>query len=148
MVCHGTVGTTTSKWPVLDLGTQPRLVPKAGLRIDGAVEHPVTLSWKDLLGLPQSEDVSDFHCVTTWSKLDMHWGGVRFIDLAAHVQVKENATHILCHAYDEYTTNLSLEEALKPDVLLVHTYDGAPLARELRTLDITPHLRPGKVQNG
>lgn len=123
--------TTTTKWPVLDLGKQPVIpLERWQLTIDGAVEHPVKLSWKDFLALPQTKDVSDFHCVTTWSKLNMHWKGVSLLDLAALVHPKETATHILCYGYDGYTTNLSLEEALKPDVLLVHTFDGQPLAVE------------------
>jgi DMSO/TMAO reductase YedYZ molybdopterin-dependent catalytic subunit len=48
----------------------------------------------------------------------------------------------MCYGYDTYTTNVSLEEALKPDVLLGHTVDGQPLAVEhggpLRM--ITPQL--------
>jgi len=121
----------TNKWPVLDLGEKP-VIPLADwqLKIDGAVEHPITLSWDDFMQLPQTEDVSDFHCVTTWSKLNMPWIGVRLLDLAALVQPKETATHILCYGYDDYTTNLSLEEALKPDVLLVHTFEGKPLPIE------------------
>lgn len=43
---------------------------------------------------------------------------------------KETATHILCCGYDDYTTNVSLEEALKPDVLLAHTAEGKPLPKE------------------
>jgi DMSO/TMAO reductase YedYZ molybdopterin-dependent catalytic subunit len=31
------------------------------------------LKWEDFLALPQTDDISDFHCVTTWSKLDMAW---------------------------------------------------------------------------
>jgi DMSO/TMAO reductase YedYZ molybdopterin-dependent catalytic subunit len=42
-------------------------------RVGGLVENPVTLTWKDFLALPQAEDVSDFHCVTTWSRFDNHW---------------------------------------------------------------------------
>ena len=123
--------TVTKKWPVLDLGTQPKIeLDKWQLTIDGAVEHPIVLSWDDFMNLPQSEDTSDFHCVTTWSKLDMNWKGVRMLDLASLVMPKETATHIMCYGYDEYTTNLSLEEALKPDVLLVHTVEGKPLAGE------------------
>ena len=38
--------------------------------------------------------------------------------------------HILCAMDDTYSTNLSLEEALKPDVLLVHTFEGQPLQKE------------------
>jgi DMSO/TMAO reductase YedYZ molybdopterin-dependent catalytic subunit len=121
----------TTKWPVLDLGLQPDiLLSDWKLEIDGAVEHPVSLSWEEFMALPQSRDVSDFHCVTTWSKLNMNWTGVRLLDLAALVQPKETATHIMCYGYDHYSTNVALEEALKPDVLLVHTFEGKPLPRE------------------
>ncbi len=135
--------TVTTKWPVLDLGYHPELsLNKWRLIVDGEVETPVTLTWDQFMALPQTDDTSDFHCVTTWSKLDMHWKGVRLLDLAALVHPKETATHILCYAYDTYTTNISLEEALKPDVLLVHTVDGEPLPVEhggpLRI--ITPQL--------
>ena len=97
---------------------------------DGAVEKPVTLTWADFLALPQVEDVSDFHCVTTWSKMDLKWEGVRFSTLAALAGPVEGASHVLCYGYDGYSTNLPLEEALKDDVLLVHRVDGAPLPLE------------------
>ncbi len=123
--------TITAKWPVLDLGVQPSiLTDQWRLVIDGAVENPVNLSWNEFLDLPQTEDTSDFHCVTTWSKLNINWKGVRLIDLAALVQPLENASHIMCYGYDDYTTNVSLEEAFKPDVLLVHTVEGKPLPKE------------------
>jgi DMSO/TMAO reductase YedYZ molybdopterin-dependent catalytic subunit len=135
--------TLTDKWPVLDLGYHPKIeLDKWRLSIDGEVEHPIVLKWEDLMALPQTEDVSDFHCVTTWSKVDMHWRGVRLLDIAALVEPKLSATHILCYGYDTYTTNISLEEALKEDVLLAHTVYGEPLSLEhggpLRM--ITPQL--------
>lgn len=121
----------TQKWPVLDLGLQPDIpLNEWKLVVDGEVENPVTLNWEQFIALPQTDDVSDFHCVTTWSKLNMRWKGVRLLDLAALAQPKETATHILCYGYDDYTTNLSLEEALKPDVLLVHEFEGKPLPKE------------------
>lgn len=123
--------TITQKWPVLDLGYQPDVsLNRWRLIIDGEVENPVRLTWDEFMALPQTDDTSDFHCVTTWSKLDMEWKGVRLLDLAALVQPKETASHIMCYGYDTYTTNVSMEEALKPDVLLVHTFDGKPLAKE------------------
>jgi len=123
--------TITKKWPVLDLGILPEIEQEDWqLVINGEVEHPITLNWTDFMALPQTEDTSDFHCVTTWSKLDMNWVGVRLLDLAALVQPKDTATHIMCYGYDDYTTNVSLEEALKPDVLLVHTVDGQPLPQD------------------
>jgi DMSO/TMAO reductase YedYZ molybdopterin-dependent catalytic subunit len=123
--------TVTQKWPVLDLGVQPTIAMNDWhLVVDGAVAHPTTFKWEDFMQLPQTDDQSDFHCVTTWSKLNMLWKGVRMIDLAAMVLPLDTATHILCYGYDDYTTNLSLEEALKPDVLLVHEFENAPLHRE------------------
>jgi DMSO/TMAO reductase YedYZ molybdopterin-dependent catalytic subunit len=135
--------TITKKWPVLDLGVQPDIpLTEWQLVVDGEVEQPLRLNWEELMALPQTEDVSDFHCVTTWSKLGIKWKGIRFLDLAALAMPKETATHILCYGYDDYTTNISLEEALKPDVLLAHTVEGQPLPKEhggpLRM--ITPQL--------
>lgn len=135
--------TITEKWPVLDLGYHPKTELKNWrLYIEGEVDNPMILNWEELMELPQTSDTSDFHCVTTWSKLNMPWKGVSMLDLAALVMPNASATHILCHAYDTYTTNISLEEALKPDVLLAHTVYDEPLSVEhggpLRM--ITPQL--------
>lgn len=121
----------TKTWPVLDLGIKPNVTEnRFELRVDGAVANPLLLKWADFMALEQATDVSDFHCVTTWSKMDMEWRGVRFITIAALAQPLPEAAHVLCHAYDGYTTNIPLEEALKEDVLLVHTVDGQPLERD------------------
>ena len=121
----------TRKWPVLDLGISPEISQEQwSLHIDGAVQNPVTLTWTEMMALDQVEDTSDFHCVTTWSKVNMHWRGVRVSSLLALADPLEEATHVMCHAYDGYTTNVALEELLKDDVLLAHTYEGEPLPRE------------------
>lgn len=121
----------TTRWPVLDLGIKPD-VPRERwtLTVDGACAHPVTLSWADMMALDVVEDTSDFHCVTTWSRLDMRWRGVRFADVVALAEPHDDAQVAMCHAYDGYSTNVPLVEALKPDVLLVHEVDGAPLPRD------------------
>ena len=125
-------------WPVLDLGDVPDVpLDQWRLEIGGLVHNPVTLSWDDFLALPQADDVSDFHCVTTWSRFDNHWRGVRFKTLAELAVPNDEATHVLCTGYDHmpgtripYTTNLPLARAVEDDVLLVHTWQGEPLPRE------------------
>jgi DMSO/TMAO reductase YedYZ molybdopterin-dependent catalytic subunit len=88
-------------WPVLDLGEQPDVSLKDWrLEVAGLVENPFTLSWEEFLALPQTDDVSDFHCVTTWSRLDNHWRGVRFSVLAGLAVPKEDARYVLCTGYD------------------------------------------------
>jgi DMSO/TMAO reductase YedYZ molybdopterin-dependent catalytic subunit len=125
-------------WPVLDLGTHPDVpLDSWRLEITGAVENPMTLTWKDFLALPQVEDVSDFHCVTTWSRFANRWNGVRFKTIAELVIPKDEVRFVLCTGHDSmpgtsipYTTNLPLERAIEQDVLLVHTWEGQPLPRE------------------
>jgi DMSO/TMAO reductase YedYZ molybdopterin-dependent catalytic subunit len=127
-----------TNWPVLDLGVHPTIDAKDWrLEIDGLVERPTVLDWAAFQALPQVEDVSDFHCVTTWSRMDNRWKGVRFSTIADLVRPKPEAKHVLITAHDydprsgeHYTTNVSLERALDPDVLLVHEWDGKPLPRE------------------
>ncbi|MDF1564497.1 MAG: molybdopterin-dependent oxidoreductase [Deltaproteobacteria bacterium] len=121
----------TTKWPVLDLGEHPRIEPEqVRLVVDGAVAHPLELSWEELLQLPQVEEESDFHCVTGWSQMDLRFTGVRLVDLLARAEPHEEAAHLLCHAADGYTTSLLLADGLAPDVLLAHRVGGEPLPRE------------------
>src|SRR5579864_1511486 len=125
-------------WPVLDLGETPDVGLDAWkLEVGGHVEHPFTLTWDAFLALPQADDVSDFHCVTTWSRYDNHWRGVRFRTIAELVVPKDDVHYVLCTGYDvmpgshiPYTTNLPLARAVEDDVLLVHTWEGRPLPRE------------------
>ena len=121
----------TTKWPVLDLGLKPE-IPRARWRlvVDGAVAAPRTLGWADLERFEQVDDVSDFHCVTKWSRMNMRFRGVRLADVIAAAEPQATARFVMCHASDGYTTNLPLAEALKADVLLVHTFEGAPLPVE------------------
>ena len=125
-------------WPVLDLGDLPDISRSAWrLEIGGHVHNPVTLTWADFMARPQTDDVSDFHCVTTWSRFDNHWRGVRMRDIAELVVPDDDVRYVLFTGYDAepmsrtpYTTNLPLARATEDDVLLVHTWEGQPLPRE------------------
>ena len=125
-------------WPVLDLGDVPEVsLGDWRLELGGLVDNPVTLTWEDFQALPQAEDVSDFHCVTTWSRYDNHWKGVRFRTLAELAVPRDDAQFVLCTGYDHmpgtripYTANLPLARAVEDDVLLVHTWEGRPLPIE------------------
>ncbi len=118
-------------WPVLDLGIHPEIATADwSLTIRGLVDRPLKLNFQELLKLPISEDISDFHCVTGWSRLGIRWRGVLFSDLCKACQVKSEARFVYVTASDGYSTNLSIEEAMKYDVLLVFEADGQPLARE------------------
>lgn len=125
-------------WPVLDLGEQPDVPTEAWrLEVTGLVANPFTLDWAQFQTLPQVDETTDFHCVTSWSRFDNHWCGVRFRTLAELAVPEPEARFVLCTGYDfapgtfiPYTTNLPLARAVEDEVLLVHTWEGRPLPRE------------------
>ena len=121
----------TQGFPVLDLGVQPEIkLSQWNLKIDGLVEKPATLDWVQFNALPQVQDVSDFHCVTTWSKYDCRWGGVAFTTLYELVQPKPEAKYVYFTSFDGYSTNVALEKCLDDDVLIATLFEGAPVSRE------------------
>jgi len=151
-------------WPVLDLGQQPDVTEqKFRLDIDGAVANKLSLSYAEFMALPQSETVSDMHCVTQWSRYDNAWQGVAAKAILQLVRPEADVRHVIFHAYDGYTTNVPLEQFDQPDAFLVHRWEGKPIscqhggpvrvliprlylwksAKWIRRLEFTVHDRPG-----
>ncbi len=133
----------TLKWPVLHYGRVPVFDPTTwDFKISGEVEEPLRLTWEEFRALPQTEVVSDFHCVTRWSRLDNHWRGVLFTDVLKLVKPKPGAQFALMLAEEGYTANVPLADLQQPDVLFAFEHDGAPLPAEhggpLRL--VVPHL--------
>ena len=120
--------TEVKNFPILDLGILPDInKDNWQLRIYGLVANEVNLDWDAYQALPQTSDVSDFHCVTRWTRLDMDWVGVKAQDLLMMAEPLENARYVTLHGYDGYTTNLPLEALLDDDVLVAHSALGYPL---------------------
>jgi DMSO/TMAO reductase YedYZ molybdopterin-dependent catalytic subunit len=118
-------------WPVLDLGIQPDVpLERWRLTVDGLVENPIEWDWATFRSQPVFRDVSDIHCVTAWSRFDNAWEGVSARHIIATVRPKPDARFVLLHSYDDYTTNLPLTDFDDKDVLLAHSWQGKPLARE------------------
>lgn len=118
-------------WPVLDLGVQPDIDrDQWKLTVDGAVEAPVAWDWETLLAQPQVTITSDIHCVTGWSRFDNMWTGVHVAHLLDVVRPTSDAMHCLFHSHDGYTTNVRVDRFADADVVLAHSWEGAPLTPE------------------
>lgn len=83
----------------------------------------------------RSEQVSDFHCVTTWSVRGLRWGGVLFRDfyrelIRSQVCPMQDASLVVFVGQDGYRNALPLELLLADDVMLADTLDGEPLSAE------------------
>ncbi|HEY9705821.1 MAG TPA: sulfite oxidase-like oxidoreductase, partial [Allocoleopsis sp.] len=101
-----------------------------------------TFTWDDFMSMPQSNFTADFHCVTTWSKLDVQWTGVKVTDFMKYIDVDPSAIHIMEHCYGGYTTNISVDDFVREENFFAHTLFGEPLPIDnggpMRT--VVPHI--------
>jgi DMSO/TMAO reductase YedYZ molybdopterin-dependent catalytic subunit len=121
----------TDKWPVLHYGDVPRLDPASWeFRIFGLVEEQVRLSYDEFRALPTTSITCDIHCVTTWSRLGMTFGGVPARAVLDLVRIRPEARFVMVHAEAGFETNLPLECLLADDALFAYRADGADLTPE------------------
>jgi len=129
-------------FPVLTYGPTPQIdLSSWELKVWGLATAK-TFTWNDLMAMPQSDFTADFHCVTTWSKLDVQWTGVKVTDFMQQIEVDPKAVHVMQHCYGDYTTNITLDDFLREENFLAHSLFGEPLPAEhggpLRL--VVPHL--------
>jgi DMSO/TMAO reductase YedYZ molybdopterin-dependent catalytic subunit len=134
---------TGRSWPVLTAEATPRIDTATWtFTVEGLVDRPTTWSWEQLHALPQTMYDGAIHCVTTWSKFDMHWRGVSLDELFAIAVPQTSASHVLAYSSTGYTTNLPLDDVTGGKAWVAFEVDGAPLPREhggpVRLL--VPHL--------
>lgn len=133
----------TTGWPVLHYGSIPRIdLETWRFHVWGLVGQEKTFTWDEFNALGQTRDVSDIHCVTTWSKFDNEWEGIPFKAFWDAISPKPEAKYAMLHCYGGYTTNVPIADLLQPHVLFAHSHNGEPLTREhgapLRL--VIPHL--------
>jgi DMSO/TMAO reductase YedYZ molybdopterin-dependent catalytic subunit len=119
----------TDRFPVLTYGTTPHYDNLHGwdLHIFGLVEAEQRFSWGDLMSMPTNTETVDIHCVTRWSKLDTTWTGIPWRQFVGQLSVKPEATHVMVHCEQGYTTNISLEILDDADTMLAYLYEDNPL---------------------
>jgi DMSO/TMAO reductase YedYZ molybdopterin-dependent catalytic subunit len=133
----------TLKWPVLHAGSVPRFDPaRWSFEIGGLVEKPMRFTWEEFNKLPQREFVSDFHCVTRWSRFDNRWKGVPVSEVLKLTGAKPEAHYVMVNAEQGFTANLPVEDFASPKSLFAFLHDGEPLTPEhgYPVRLIVPHL--------
>jgi DMSO/TMAO reductase YedYZ molybdopterin-dependent catalytic subunit len=108
------------------------------LEITGLVRKPRTFTYDELRALPQSHQVSTFHCVTGWTVKNVRWSGVRFDHLLDLVEPLPGAKALRFDSLEvPYNDSLTLQQVGLQDVMLALDMDGQPLSR--------PHGSPARV---
>jgi len=122
----------TEKWPVLHYGSVPKYRDMSSwrLRVDGEVDRPLVLTHDEVRALPQAEIRCDIHCVTTWSRLDNTFTGVRLRDLLDMAQARPSAQFVVFRCAAGFTTSIPMAVAREDDSAIVWAHDGRDLAPE------------------
>jgi DMSO/TMAO reductase YedYZ molybdopterin-dependent catalytic subunit len=121
----------TEKWPILQYGGVPHVDVKTWtMTLNGLVQTPRELTYQEFKKLPRRTVKSDVHCVTRWTMLDSTWTGVPVAEVLKLVELKPEATHIMVHAESGYTTNLSMDDFVRDENMLVDTRNDEPIPLE------------------
>ena len=102
------------------------------LNITGMVEHPLTISFDELMAMPSREEVITLTCVSNEVGGDLvgnaRWLGVSLADLLKQAGVKPGATQIVGRSVDDFTVGFPTEVALdgRP-ALVAYGMNGAAL---------------------
>ena len=121
--------TLAEDWPVLTAGPTPDLGEREWsftITTEGGIEH--RWDWAALLEMGVEDIVTDIHCVTHWSKLDMPWRGVPVEHLFEDVDTAYD--YVMVESYGGYTTNLSLDDLFDEQAWIATEAEGEPLIPE------------------
>jgi len=122
---------TGDRWPVLSAEVTPKPdLATWTFTVEGLVEHPTIWTWDEIHALAPSRFTGDIHCVTTWSKLDVSFGGVSVDTLFDVTGVRAGATHVVAFSHTGYTTNLPLADVTDGRAWVAWEYAGQPLPVE------------------
>lgn len=90
-----------------------------------------TLTFADLAAMPQTSMTKDFQCVTGWRVEDVPWAGVLLSDIITEFGLDEQGTALAFTSFDGvYTESLTMEQGMRPDILVASSMYGAPISRQ------------------
>jgi hypothetical protein len=99
------------------------------LEIFGLIEEPANFTYQDLLSMTSTTEKATLRCVTGGTGTSI-WKGVRISELMGMVGVLEGARELVFRSPDGFSTSLTLEDAMRSDVLLAYEMNGVPLPEE------------------
>jgi DMSO/TMAO reductase YedYZ molybdopterin-dependent catalytic subunit len=99
------------------------------LTVTGLVANPLNLSWAEMVALPNSTVNAALICVDAPTTIleQGNWTGIKLRVLLEEVAPLSGAIKVGFFAADGYSTDLTLETAMRDDIILAYEKDGAPL---------------------
>ncbi|MCA9421515.1 MAG: molybdopterin-dependent oxidoreductase [Nitrospira sp.] len=111
----------------------PPYVPadRWALSIRGTIRSPFTLTYPDLLAQPASTEIVTLECVGNGVAGEAigtaEWHGVRLKSLLDKAGVTSQTQNAVFHAADGYSDSLTIERAMRDDIMVAYRMNGVPL---------------------
>lgn len=104
------------------------------LEIVGLVDNSLSLTIEEIVAMPKTTVQATIYCVDFPNQLVTtgNWTGVKLTFLLEKAGLSQSATKVAFFASDGYSTDLTLEAANQPTVIVAYEKDGAPLGEMLR----------------
>lgn len=104
------------------------------LTIDGLVEHPMTLTYDELVQREVVEVDATISCVSNWVGGSLvgnaRWTGVRLDHLLAEAGIKASADQVMGHSLDDFTAGFPTAVLDGRDAIIAIGMNGQPLPAE------------------
>ena len=104
------------------------------LLVDGFVQRPLNLTFKELVAMPRSTVYAELYCVDAPRHVLArgNWTGVRLELILEKAEVSPEAVKVAFYAEDDFATDLTVTTAMREDIILAYEKDGEPLPEKLR----------------
>ena len=96
------------------------------LEIDGDVNMPMNLTYAEVSSLPMVSEVAQLQCIEGWS-VTYNWTGVPLFYLLTLAEIRPDAYKVVTNCSDGYTSDLLVQDALNPTVILALEANGTSL---------------------
>jgi DMSO/TMAO reductase YedYZ molybdopterin-dependent catalytic subunit len=105
-----------------------------GLLVNGLVQNPLNLTFEELNAMPRTTVNAVLYCVDYPNSpiAQGNWTGVKLNLLLAEAGISPNTVKVALTATDGYTTDLTVQTAMRQDVIIAYELNGQPLPEKLR----------------
>jgi DMSO/TMAO reductase YedYZ molybdopterin-dependent catalytic subunit len=99
------------------------------LKVTGLVNEEIEMSYDDLLDLPAYSELVRMNCVEGWG-FDAKWTGFRVVDLLDEAGLRPEASYVVFHSADGYSSGLDLDYLIEGSILMAYGINDVTLPPE------------------
>ena len=107
-------------------GPQQVDIKKYRLEVTGLVESPQSLTYQEVLTLPNVKRAVTLHCVEGWDE-HLLFEGVSLTDVLALAKPKKGVRTVIFYAADGYSSSLTYDNVTRLDLMLAAKINGKVL---------------------